>query len=69
MAVHLERIDRHPTSPVAARPPLLFVHGAYCAAWCWDEHFLPFLRKMGGLPQHLVSKDTGAAVDKVGLPF
>lgn len=47
MAVHLERIDRHPTHPVAARPPLLFVHGAYCAAWCWDEHFLPFFAENG----------------------
>lgn len=24
---------RHPT-------PLLFVHGGYHAAWCWDDHFL-----------------------------
>ena len=24
--------------------PLLFVHGAYAAAWCWDEHFRPILR-------------------------
>lgn len=21
--------------------PLLFVHGAYMGAWCWDEHFMP----------------------------
>lgn len=27
--------DRHPA-------PLLFVHGAWHAAWCWDEHFLDF---------------------------
>jgi pimeloyl-ACP methyl ester carboxylesterase len=25
--------DAHPT-------PLLFVHGGYHAAWCWDDHFL-----------------------------
>ncbi len=23
-------------------PPLLFVHGANHAAWCWKEYFLPF---------------------------
>jgi len=27
--------------------PLLFVHGAYTAAWCWDEHFLPFFAQCG----------------------
>jgi pimeloyl-ACP methyl ester carboxylesterase len=21
-----------------ANPPLLFVHGAYCDAWCWEVH-------------------------------
>jgi non-heme chloroperoxidase len=28
-------------------PPLLFVHGAYTAAWCWEEHFLPFFAAAG----------------------
>lgn len=28
-------------------PPLLFVHGAYAAAWCWDEHFLPYFSDSG----------------------
>ena len=32
--------EPHPT-------PLLFVHGAYTAAWCWDEHFLPFFAEAG----------------------
>jgi len=27
--------------------PLLFVHGAYTAAWCWEEHFLPFFAEAG----------------------
>ena len=22
--------------------PLLFIHGAYVSAWCWEEHFLPW---------------------------
>jgi pimeloyl-ACP methyl ester carboxylesterase len=29
------------------RPPLLFLHGAYTAAWCWQEHFLPFFAAAG----------------------
>jgi len=27
--------------------PLLFIHGAYTAAWCWEEHFLPFFAAQG----------------------
>lgn len=27
--------------------PLLFVHGASVAAWCWDEHFLDFFADNG----------------------
>ena len=34
--------------PAAARPaPLLFVHGAFVAAWCWDEYFLPYFAQHG----------------------
>jgi pimeloyl-ACP methyl ester carboxylesterase len=42
----LEVIDKgsctapHPT-------PLLFVHGGWHAAWCWDEHFLDFFAARG----------------------
>ncbi len=44
--MHLEVISRQPTS--APRPtPLLFVHGAWHAAWCWDEHFLPYFADQG----------------------
>ncbi|MEW6163708.1 MAG: alpha/beta hydrolase [Pseudomonadota bacterium] len=28
-------------------PPLLFVHGAYTAAWCWQERFLPWFAAAG----------------------
>jgi pimeloyl-ACP methyl ester carboxylesterase len=42
----LEVIDKgsaSTTHPV----PLLFVHGAWHAAWCWDEHFLGFFADRG----------------------
>ncbi len=42
----LEVIDRGAASeshPV----PLLFVHGAWHAAWCWDEHFLGYFADRG----------------------
>lgn len=42
----LEAIDKGSCSeshPV----PLLFVHGASHAAWCWDEHFLDYFTEKG----------------------
>lgn len=42
----LEVIEKGSTGP--AHPvPLLFVHGAWHAAWCWDEHFLDFFAGKG----------------------
>ena len=29
------------------KPPLLFVHGGYCDAWCWDAYFLPWFAQRG----------------------
>jgi pimeloyl-ACP methyl ester carboxylesterase len=43
---NLEVLSRTP----AGRPkplPLLFVHGAFTGAWCWEEHFLPFFAEAG----------------------
>lgn len=44
--VTLEVIDKGSTSPTHP-VPLLFVHGAWHAAWCWDEHFLNFFADNG----------------------
>jgi pimeloyl-ACP methyl ester carboxylesterase len=42
----LEVIDKG--SATETHPaPLLFVHGAAHAAWCWDEHFLDFFADSG----------------------
>ncbi len=44
----LEVISRQPGVKVSPRnTPLLFLHGAYAAAWCWDEHFLGFFAERG----------------------
>ena len=44
----LEVISRQPPAKVSPRnTPLLFLHGAYAAAWCWDEHFLSFFAERG----------------------
>lgn len=44
--MNLELISRHPAGE--ARPtPLLFVHGAWHGAWCWEEHFLAYFAGLG----------------------
>lgn len=42
----LEVLTRSPAGQ-AHETPLLFVHGAYTAAWCWEEHFLPYFADAG----------------------
>jgi pimeloyl-ACP methyl ester carboxylesterase len=42
----LEVISRHPEAE-AHKTPLLFIHGAWHAAWCWDVHFLDFFARNG----------------------
>ncbi|HRP96701.1 MAG TPA: alpha/beta fold hydrolase [Rhodocyclaceae bacterium] len=43
----LEVIARAPAGEPAFATPLLFIHGAYTGAWCWDEHFLPHFAGLG----------------------
>jgi non-heme chloroperoxidase len=45
-AEHLEVLSSTPSQPRPGLPPLLFLHGAYTAAWCW-EHYLPFFAAAG----------------------
>jgi pimeloyl-ACP methyl ester carboxylesterase len=37
-----------------SKPSLLFVHGGYCDAWCWEPHFLPWFAARG-YPAYAVS--------------
>jgi pimeloyl-ACP methyl ester carboxylesterase len=37
---HKPEANPHPT-------PLLFVHGAWHGAWCWEDHFLPYFAQHG----------------------
>ncbi len=51
----IELISHVPASP-SYPVPLLFVHGAFVAAWCWDDHFLPYFAQHGfaALPDNVV---------------
>ncbi|MFN2150188.1 MAG: alpha/beta hydrolase [Anaerolineales bacterium] len=42
----IELITRKPADKQKATP-LLFVHGKWHGAWCWDEYFLPYFASHG----------------------
>jgi non-heme chloroperoxidase len=39
--------DASPRASSRPRPAVLFVHGGYCDAWCWQPHFLPWFAARG----------------------
>jgi non-heme chloroperoxidase len=43
------------------RPPLLFVHGGFCDAWCWEAHFLPWFAARGYAAHALSLRGHGAS--------
>jgi pimeloyl-ACP methyl ester carboxylesterase len=45
--VTLELLHHAPTALTPSRPPLLFIHGAWHGAWCWEVHFLPYFAAQG----------------------
>ena len=59
----LEVISRRATGP-ARRPPLLFVHGAFAGAWCWDEFFLPWFARRGYDAHALSLRGHGASMGR-----
>ena len=42
--VHM--IQRLPDGAITGAP-LLFIHGAFAGAWCWDEHFMQYFADRG----------------------
>jgi len=51
--MNLEIISKLPSTDTH-KTPLLFVHGAWLGAWCWDVHFLDYFASRG-YPAHAVS--------------
>ncbi len=43
---NLETITRQPDNQTYGTP-LLFIHGAWHGAWCWDDYFLPYFAQKG----------------------
>lgn len=49
-------------SQTGSRPnPLLFVHGAWHGAWCWQAHFLPYFAARGYATRALSLRGHGAS--------
>jgi pimeloyl-ACP methyl ester carboxylesterase len=62
----LEVISKAPLSPRAA-PPILFVHGAWHGAWCWDEFFLNYFAAHGFEAHALSLRAHGASEGRAQL--
>jgi pimeloyl-ACP methyl ester carboxylesterase len=54
------------SSKASSKPPLLFVHGAWHGAWCWEEHFLPYFAERGRAA-HALSLRAHGENDRRGL--
>jgi pimeloyl-ACP methyl ester carboxylesterase len=49
------------------KPPLLFVHGGYCDAWCWEPYFLPYFAEQGYAAHALSLRGHGASGGRESL--
>jgi len=45
----------------SGNPPLLFIHGGYCDAWCWEPYFLPWFAARGYAAHALSLRGHGAS--------
>ena len=62
----LEVLSKLPS--VARRaPPILFVHGAWHAAWCWDEYFLGYFAANGYAAYAVSLRGHGGSEGRSGL--
>lgn len=59
----------HPPSGPPRPVPLLFVHGAFVAAWCWEEYFLPWFAARGWEAHALSLRGHGASAGRESLDF
>ncbi len=54
----LELISHEPENP-RHETPILFVHGAWHGAWCWDEFFMPYFAEQGWMVHALSLRGHG----------
>jgi non-heme chloroperoxidase len=49
------------------KPPLLFIHGGYCDAWCWEPYFLPWFAARGYAAHAISLRGHGASGGRESL--
>ena len=64
--MNLEIISEEPKA-TSHQTPLLFVHGAWHGAWCWQENFLPYFAEHG-YASHALSLRGHGASEKAAHP-
>jgi alpha-beta hydrolase superfamily lysophospholipase len=47
--------------------PILFIHGLWHGAWCWEEHFVPWFRDRGYEPKAIDLRRHGGQRHPAGL--
>jgi pimeloyl-ACP methyl ester carboxylesterase len=58
--MRLELLTREPETD--ARPtPILFIHGAWHGAWCWEENFLPYFSAHGYISHSMSLRGHGSS--------
>lgn len=63
----LEILHRAPVGAARYPHPLLFIHGSYCAAWVWDEYFLPYFAAQGFDSYAISLRGHGSSEGREGL--
>ena len=64
--MHLQVISEQPESHADSKP-ILFVHGMWHGAWCWQEHFLPYFAQHGYTAYALDLRGHGDSEGRDGL--
>lgn len=62
----LELLVRQPAAQTHPTP-LLFIHGAWHGAWCWDEYFLPYFAGQGYMAYALSLRGHGNSEGREGI--
>ena len=58
---------RHPAKNGNKSTPILFIHGAWHGAWCWEEYFLPYFAAQGYDTYALSLRGHGNSEGREGL--
>mmetsp|Transcript_21915 Transcript_21915/g.52153 ORF Transcript_21915/g.52153 Transcript_21915/m.52153 type:complete len:383 (+) Transcript_21915:87-1235(+) len=45
--VRAQVVSSIPSLPSPGKPPILFLHGSFHGAWCWQEHYLSYFAEKG----------------------